>query len=683
MSETNHHMTDSALSDHCKEFISRFKDESNSYKYVERIDEMFGNQQTSIILDITDFSSDEVIEELLRKNADRIIPALIRAVKETLQVRHPEYATSISDKIKVRLSKFALQSSFDQVDADVIGKLISISGIVLRASVIKPKPETLVFVCPDEHPTKVDNKGIDDMKIPIVCENPKCKHRDFELKPEASKFVKYQVIRIQEFNEGLAAGHRPLGIDVDLLGNMTDIAKPGDRINLTGIVRLGYDKQSQKGKAVLGYHIRIEGNNVEFVEGKNSVTLSKTDEKELESLSNQPDIIQRLIHSFAPQVKGNEDIKEGILYAMVGAPAVIIEDIRKRGDIHVFLVGDPGSAKSEMLKTACKIHPRGHYTSGRGNSGVGLTATVVQDNNGMWTLEAGPLVLGDQGLVAVDEFDKMKSEDRAHLHEGMEQQTISIAKGGIVATLNARTTIIAAANPIKGKYDVHEDLYQNLKEIPIPLLTRFDLIFIVKDIPNKEKDKEIAKHIFSLYSKKTLSNVTMNSNELTKYISYARKLEVAFPEELESIIVDYYVKIRSMADDAAITITPRQLEGIVRISTARARLRLNKEVEEEDVRRAIEVFEDRLKEIGIDPSTGKVDYGILEGMPASQRKHNGLWLEVLKIFDDFGEFPKKELVEEMIKTGEWNENSANEWLREKFNHGSIVSTKPGFVRVKM
>ena len=1042
MSQEHQKFTDSALSDLCKTFLQSFKDKDGEYKYVNRIDDMLGKQQTWMVLDLPDIYQEKDISRLILSEPENTINALNRAIKETLQVRFPDYANAIENKIKVRLAQFALQSNFEQVNADVIGKIISISGIVLRASQIKPKPEKLCYKCNVGHATFVETPGTEQMiSIPVVCDNPQCKERNFTLWGEKSKFVDYQVIRIQEHTEGLAAGHRPLGMDIDMLGSMANFAKPGDRIVLTGIVRLALDKPSQRGKTALGYHIRIEANNIEFVEGKNAVTLTKEDEKALLAMSNQPDIIERLVHSFAPQVKGNEEIKEGLLYAAIGAPAIILDsDTRKRGVIHEFIVGDPGIAKSELLKFVSKIVPRGFYTSGRGNSGVGLTATVVQDRNGLWTLEAGPMVLGDQGLVCIDEFDKMKAEDRGNLHEAMEQEcyddkteiltengwklfrdvkkkekvaslndgklefvlptlyvdtkytgkifnvksrqvdltvtpnhnmyvninkranewngfelirmcdlpkkrmrfqknakwegkciksfeipsinkkinkqksfetgiikvkmndwieflgyylaegsyahqkgipyrvtltqtesvnlkvrrkmiscikrmnfepkfygnnitinskqlatyvkqfghahekfipneimklcseqlgimynalmegdghtnkighevyitssnlladnfqelclklkksankrivrnkgekirvpdnrtsiasnniyelsvirekqcfpninysgkfnhvkeeeydgriycvevpnhviyvrrngipvwcgnTISIAKGGIIATLNSRTTVIAAANPIHGKYNPMDDLYANLKEIPIALLTRFDLIFIVKDIPDKVRDTEIAKHIVSLYSTKKMRAVTIESELLTKYIILAKKIDVSLPDddELGKIIVDYYVKIRTSSDPTQITITPRQLEGIIRLSMARARTRLNQTVEEEDIHRAIEIFENRLKEIGVDPASGKVDFGILEGHPKSIIEKQKLWEDILKTIEGFPEFPTKELVDKMLETGKWDESTAQLWLREKFNAGSIITTKPGFVRVQ-
>jgi replicative DNA helicase Mcm len=229
--------------------------------------------------------------------------------------------------------------------------------------------------------------------------------------------------------------------------------------------------------------------------------ISPEEEKMIKSLSRSSDVYQKLIDSFAPHIQGQSLIKEAILLLIVGSNQRLLGDGSKiRGDINVFLVGDPGTAKSEMLKFCARIAPRGLYTSGRGSTAAGLTAAVVRDKTGIMMLEAGAVVLGDQGLVSIDEFDKMKPEDRSALHEVMEQQSASIAKGGIVATLNARTSILAAANPMYGKYDPFKNITENVN-LPIPLLTRFDLIFVVRDIPTKERDESIARHIIQRNTK--------------------------------------------------------------------------------------------------------------------------------------------------------------------------------------
>ena len=280
----------------------------------------------------------------------------------------------------------------------------------------------------------------------------------------------------------------------------------------------------------------------------------------------------------------------------------------RRGDLNIFLVGDPGTAKSEMLKFApFKIAPRGLYTSGRGTTAAGLTAAVIRDKSGIMMLEAGAVVLGDQGLVCIDEFDKIKPEDRSALHEVMEQQTCSVAKGGIVATLNARTSILSAANPLYGKYDPFKNITENVN-LPIPLLTRFDIIYVVRDTPEKEKDIRIASHILELHREAgRATHPAIDIDLFCKYLAFSKQIEPRLTVEAIDIIRNYYMKMRNVDSEGMITVTPRQLEGLIRLSTARARLLLKDKVEADDAERAIYLVRRRMLETaGVDVNTGKV-----------------------------------------------------------------------------
>ena len=353
---------------------------------------------------------------------------------------------------------------YGQINAEVIGKITSVSGMVLRASEVKPLAKELVFVCPEGHRTDVLLGHGLTLTSPVQCSNPKCAHRELGVEPESSRFIDVQFVRLQELPEDLPPGQLPHYLDVTVKQDLVDNARPGDRVVLTGIVRIEQEKMSgvSKNSSPL-YRLRLDGNNVEFLGGGKKdksarkiqrEEISSEDEKMIKSLSKSPDLYQQLIDSYAPHITGHEVVKESILLLMAGSTQRELQDGSKiRGDINIFLVGDPGTAKSEMLKFCVRVAPRGLYTSGRGSTAAGLTAAVVRDTNGIFMLEAGATVLGDQGLVCIDEFDKMKTEDRSALHEVMEQQTASISKGGIVATLNARTSILAAANPMYGKYD--------------------------------------------------------------------------------------------------------------------------------------------------------------------------------------------------------------------------------------
>ena len=681
--------TPSALSDYVKEFLIQYKDKTGSFRYVEDIDKMMSSNSKYINIDYNDLVTHPEIESKFNEDPDEILEAFSRAIKEILHERFPKYAQKIEHEIRARIANYPVQRSLRQINAEIIGKMTSVSGMVLRASEVKPLAKELVFICPIGHRTDVIlEKGL-TITTPIKCSNEKCTHKELSLEPQSSRFIDVQFVRLQELPEDLPPGQLPHYLDITVKQDLVDDARPGDRVVLTGIVRIEQEKMSgvSKSNSPL-YRLRLDGNNVEFLGGKGSKTsrriqreeISPEEEKTIKSLSKSPDIYDRIIDSYAPHITGHRIIKESILLLMAGSTQRELQDGSKiRGDINIFLVGDPGTAKSEMLKFCARIAPRGLYTSGRGSTAAGLTAAVVRDVNGIFMLEAGATVLGDQGLVCIDEFDKMKDEDRSALHEVMEQQTASIAKGGIVATLNARTSILAAANPMYGKYDPFKNITENVN-LPIPLLTRFDLIFVVRDQPSKERDEKIAKHIIDLHTPQGIdSRSLIDSETLTKYVSYAKRVDPILTKEAETKILDYYLKMRNVDADDMITVTPRQLEGLIRLATARARLLLKNQVEEEDAQRAIDLLQNMFEDAGIDVNTGKVDLGVLQGKPRSEVSKMQSFMEILQTLEGEPKKPveEKQLIEELVKTEKFNEEEARNIVRKMVRDAAIYESKPG------
>jgi replicative DNA helicase Mcm len=678
----------SKLQDQVKEFLSQFKDKSGSYKYVDEIDQMMAKKTQYIVVDYNDLVSFPEIESIFNIDPDEILRAFSGAIKEILKERFPQYAEKIRYDIRARISNYPSQRSLREVNAEVIGKVISVSGMVVRSSEIKPLAKELVYFCPDNHKTvRIQEKGL-EFKEPLKCDNGKCTHRDLEISPEQSKFIDFQMVRLQELPEDLPPGQLPHYLDVTVLQDLVDNARPGDRVILTGIVRIEQEHiPAMRGKSGI-YRLRIQGNNIEFHRGRGNKASRSTEREEIspdeeriiKSLVKNPDIYDRLIASFAPHVSGHDIIKEAILLLIVGSTQKILSDGAKiRGDINVFLVGDPGTAKSEMLKFCARIAPRGLYTSGRGSTAAGLTAAVVRDKIGIMMLEAGAVVLGDQGLVCIDEFDKMKPEDRSALHETMEQQSVSIAKGGIVATLNARTSILAAANPMYGKYDPFKNITENVN-LPVPLLTRFDLIFVVRDVPSKERDMRIARHILNLHrASGTDTKSLIDVDILTKYLSYAKRSEPNLTSEAEDKILDYYMTMRNVESEGMITVTPRQLEGLVRLATARARLLMKTQVDGEDAERAIFLMQSMLQDAGVDVNTGKVDLGVLQGRPHSEVSKMQLFMDVMKSLEGDEKRPveEKTFVKELIKTGKFTEEEARKYIKKLQRESAIYESKPG------
>ena len=687
--------TESALSDYVKNFLVQFKDKTGSYRYVDEIDKMMSANSKFINIDYNDLVSHPEVESVFNTNPDEILDAFTRAIKEILQQRFPKYAKKIEHEIRARIGNYPVQRSLRQINAEVIGKMTSVSGMVLRASEVKPLAKELVFMCPEGHRTDVILDKDLKLTTPLQCSNSKCTHKDLGIEPKSSRFIDVQFVRLQELPEDLPPGQLPHYLDVTVKQDLVDNARPGDRIVLTGIIRIEQERMSgvSKNESPL-YRLRLDGNNVEFFGGKGDKIsrriqreeISPEEEKMILALSKNPDIYDRLIESYAPHITGHETIKESILLLMAGSTQRQLNDGSKiRGDINIFLVGDPGTAKSEMLKFCARIAPRGLYTSGRGSTAAGLTAAVVRDANGIFMLEAGATVLGDQGLVCIDEFDKMKAEDRSALHEVMEQQTASIAKGGIVATLNARASILAAANPMYGKYDPFKNITENVN-LPVPLLTRFDLIFVVRDKPSKERDTKIAKHIINLHTPKGIdSRSLIDSETLTKYIAYAKRVQPVLTQEAEEKILDYYMKMRSMGQDSedTITVTPRQLEGLIRLATARARLLLKTQVEGTDAQRAIDLLEEMFNEAGIDVNTGKVDLGTLQGRPRSEVSKMQLFMDVIRGLEGEHKHPVEEsqLVEELAKTDKFTEDEARNYIRKMQKDSVIYEAKPGYYNI--
>ena len=680
--------TEGKLLDQVKEFLTQFKDKSGAYKYVEEIDQMMAKKIQYLVVDYNDLVSRPEIESLFNIDPDEILNAFAGAIKSILKERFPQYAEKIQYDVRVRIANYPAQRSLREINAEIIGKMTSVSGMVVRSSEIKPLAKELVYVCPDNHVTKViHEKGL-EFHEPLKCSDGKCTHKDLELSPEKSRFIDFQMVRLQELPEDLPPGQLPHYVDVTVLQDLVDNARPGDRIILTGIVRIEQEHiPSMHGKSGI-YRLRIQGNNIEFLGGRGTKTsrstereeVSPDEEKIIKSLAKNPDIYDRLIASFAPHISGQDLIKEAILLLIVGSTQRVLADGAKiRGDINIFLVGDPGTAKSEMLKFCARIAPRGLYTSGRGSTAAGLTAAVVRDKIGIMMLEAGAVVLGDQGLVCIDEFDKMKPEDRSALHEVMEQQSASIAKGGIVATLNARTSILAAANPMYGKYDPFKNITENVN-LPIPLLTRFDLIFVVRDVPSKEKDTRIAKHILNLHRSSVPDTKSLiDVDILTKYLSYAKRIEPILTKEAEDKILEYYMKMRNVESEGMITVTPRQLEGLIRLSTARARLLMKNQVDAEDAERAIFLIESMLQDAGVDVNTGKVDLGVLQGKPHSEVSKMQLFMDVMKSLEGDEKRPVEEkiFVKELVKTGKFTEEEARKYIKKLQRESAIYESKHG------
>jgi replicative DNA helicase Mcm len=688
--------TTSAISDELESFLRAYKDRDGNYKYFDKINNMMASNTTFIVVDYIDLDRNKPeLTKLITDTPDDMFDAFNKAVYSILREIHYDYAEEIKDKIKVRIGNYSVQKGLREINADVINKLISVPGMVVRTSEIKPLAKKIAYACLNCNTlNEAQLKGL-TLKKPMRC--TQCSEKELEMDPENSYFTDFQLVRIQELPEDLPAGQLPHYVEVTVMDDLVDRCRPGDRVLLTGIVRIEQEQLLQVRTSL--FRLRMEGNNIEFLGGilgnkdertvdskdertVDRIVISREDEKRILALASMPDNYDKLIASFAPHIYGHEVIKESILLLIVGSVTKKLADgSNRRGDINIFLVGDPGTAKSEMLKFAAKIAPRGLYTSGRGTTAAGLTAAVIRDKSGIMMLEAGAVVLGDQGLVCIDEFDKIKSEDRSALHEVMEQQTCSVAKGGIVATLNARTSILSAANPKYGKYDPFRNITENVEPLPIPLLTRFDIIHVIRDSADTERDNRIASHILEIH--RDIEHAAQSAIEIDlfrKYLAYAKQIEPKLTPEAIDILRKYYLQMRNVDSEGMITATPRQLEGLVRLATARARLLLKDSVDTEDAERAIYLVSQMLETVGIDVNTGKVDLGVLHGKPLSETSKLKTFTDVFNGLsgEDKNDVEEKNFIDELVKTGKFTEDEAKDFIRKAMQNGQIYERRAGF-----
>ena len=527
------------------------------------------------------------------------------------------------------------------------GNLISVQGIVRKATDVRPKVTEAAFECQRCGTLTRIPQAAGDFQEPHECQG--CERQGpFRLNTDQSQFIDAQKIRVQESPEGLRGGETPQSIDINVEDDITGIVTAGDHVRATGILKL--DQQGSDQDKSPMFDIYMDGVSIVIEDEQfEDMDITDADKKEIVELSNESDIYDQMVGAIAPSIYGYEQEKLAMMIQLFsGVTKELPDGSRIRGDLHMLLIGDPGTGKSQLLSYIQNIAPRSVYTSGKGSSSAGLTAAAVRDDFGdgqQWTLEAGALVLADQGIAAIDELDKMSAEDRSAMHEALEQQRISVSKAGINATLKSRCSLLGAANPKYGRFDQYEPIGEQIDLEPA-LISRFDLIFTVTDEPDEETDRNLAEHIVQtnyageLHTHRT-NNPTSNFSEeevdtvtdevaptiepelLRKYIAYSKRN--CFPtmtEEAKTRIEDFYVDLRMKGqdEDAPVPVTARKLEALVRLAEASARIRLSDTVEEEDADRAVDIALYCMKQIGIDPETGEFDADVVEtGTSKSQR----------------------------------------------------------------
>jgi len=625
----------------------------------------------------------EIAEDLL-ENPEEVI--------RNAELSFQEFDIENISRFKVRLFNLPVTQKImiSNIRSEHIGKFLVIEGIVRQKSDVRPQVVSAKFECP------ACGNIIPMLQLESTFREPsKCScGRKGKFVLLDKELVDAQKIVVEEAHENLEGGEQPKRINIflkdDLVSPISEKrSAPGNKIRISGMIKEVPITLNSAGTKSIRFDLQIEANNCEPIdETFYDLVITEEEEEIIKKLGEDPRILNKLAASVAPSVFGYEKIKEALVMQMMGGVHKTTKDgSAKRGDIHILLVGDPGAGKSMMLKRVNIVAPKSRYISGKGISAAGLTASVVKDEflRG-WSLEAGAMVLASNGLCCIDELDKMSREDTSAMHEALENQTVSISKANIQATLIARTTVLAAANPKLGRFDQY-GIIANQIDLPPTLINRFDLIFPIKDLPNKESDDLMAAHILNLHHSPEKIEQEIPTKLLKKYIAYAKqrfnpKLTEGAMEEIKS----YYLKMRLSGGGEegirAIPISARQLDALIRLSEATARVRLSDRVTRKDAKKAVELLEYCLMQVGFDRETGKIDIDrIATGIPASQRSNIIMIREIMDELEErFGkEIPVQEIVEYAKEKG--IDNSKTEEVIDKLKRsGDVFEPKRGYIQ---
>ena len=664
-----------------EEYIEFFKNSrtDDEFIYLDLISSLSftGNRSIEINfqhLKMWDDLTEKKLAEILLINPASSIEFAGEAIKKLVK-EYDDTGSFASNDFNARYSHIPAVSTIHSLRSRHLEKLYTVEGMIIRMSGIRSLIIEAAFRCVIDPMHIVVKNQIDGVYSPPKSCSYSCKSKQFSLIKTDSKYIDRQTLLVQELPENLEGRTNPKSIFCVFLDDIVGKVRPGQRILVSGILNTKSIKAKRKGE-ILDFDFKLDVNYFRILDENPEDILSEFEEEKFTFLSRRENLMPLLVNSFSSELYGLEKEKEALLYFLAGSDDQKGQAFNIRGRINILLLGDPSLGKSQLLKSVSAVFPRAIYTSGKGSSAAGLTAAVIRDSfSGEFILEAGAMVLADRGLTLIDEFDKMNKLDRSAIHEAMEQGTVSIAKAGIVATLNSRTGVLAAANPKNGYYSPKETLLQNTN-LSTPILSRFDLIFVFQDSVNEKKDRDIVNHI----SDGIVHKERLCLDDIKKYVSLSKKFNPVLSQEAIEELKDYYIQKRSEEVSDHITITTRQYESLLRLTKARARLHLREKATVEDAREIILLMEYALRSSFLNPNTKEVDISQLSGYTSQKRNKLGRIHDVLRALGrEKKSFSMAEAIEAAEKKGVNPEEAEKYFINLLREATMIYSPKPGYI----
>ena len=585
--------------------------------HIESVAQVYPKGDKAVFItweDVTDFHPR--LSNNLLWNLENTLKAAREVVKEFIsdeareRVRE-EHRTDITlDVAPLEIPDQLYQEEIRDLRKEHLYRMVKVRGLVRKSLPVRPRMEVGLFECNWERHRQRVIQDFFTLREPNKCIGEGCKCTEFQLREEQSQFIDSHKLELQEFPEDLPPGAQPERLTVFVESSLAAQARPGDRIAVVGVMRTRAQYTGRRARTEFDVYLYAHSIDEREAEAE---ALEPTEEEmeQILELSRNPDLRERIINSIAPSIYGMKWQKEAIAMQLFGGVDKHLPDgTRIRGDIHILMMGDPGVAKSQLLRAAARLAPRGVMATGKSSSAAGLTAAAVRDEfgEGRWTLEAGTLVLASGGLACIDEIDKMDEDDRSAMHEAMEQQTVTIAKAGINAQLRAKCSLLAAANPKRSRFDKTLPLPGQVN-MPVTLLSRFDIFFIIQDTPDPKRDAELAMRILESHRAGELigsgADTELEERELQPaisrellrlYVGYARKLRPVMTPQAQLKLKDHYTSMRRSyqqrgeKEEQVFPITPRQLESLIRLAEADARMHLSHTVGPENADHAIKML---------------------------------------------------------------------------------------------